>query len=155
MTRPHLRSIKSQVRKNSFKVTPEDIMKVVKRAGLERLKHFFLDPDYIALPLQVWQDFLAWSKVDRAKYLVSRYDCENSSLHLVSEASHRLSVNGMALILDTSGSHAYCAVLCKDAHEDDLYIQCIEPQTDQLVEPGEKYSDNEAYKAQEGIVWWP
>lgn len=155
MTRPHLRSIKSQVKKLQQIVTPNEIIIAIKSAGLIKLKQYFLDPDYVALPLEVWIDFLAWSRVDRAKYLVSRYDCENSSLHLVSEASHRLRVNGMGLVLDTSGRHAYTAILCKDGPDEDLYVKCVEPQTDQIVEVGESHSETECYAAQEGMIWWP
>ena len=151
--RPHLGRIKSRARKEQIEVPAQAVHKAACEAGLGKLNHQFLDPTYVGLPLDVWEDFLDWSRVSNLKYISSKFDCDNSSLSLVAEVGERLRVNSAGLVLDISGGHAYTALIVRDG--DGVRVRVCEPQTDQLVTIGESFSGSEAYKAEEGTVWWP
>lgn len=163
--RPHLGRIKSHVRREQLVVPAQAVHKAAVEAGLGRLNHQFLDPNYVALPLGVWEDFLMWSWLNDVKYIESHFDCENSAMALCAEVGRRLRVNAVGLVMDISGRHAYNALLVKDG--DGVRVQVCEPQTDALVTIGEAFrgdkafgvneafSGNEAYKAEEGFVLWP
>lgn len=151
--RPHLSKIKKAVKKTHSIVEPAEIARAWQEAGMGKLKLMFADPDFMALPMDVWQDFIEWSKVDQLKYKVSRFDCENFSLTFSSQAASRISCNGAGIVFDISGGHAYTALLVKEQGED-LRIVLLEPQTDGTVKTGQTMSSTEAYKAEEGFTWF-
>lgn len=153
--RPHLSTLKKEVRLNHTIVTPQQIGIAWREAGLHRLRLMFADPDFMALPMGVWKDFVEWSKLDQTKYQVSRFDCENFALSFSSQAARRLNCNGAGIVFDISGRHAYTALLVKEQEPNaKLAVAIFEPQTDRLVSIGESMSKSEAYKAQEGFTWF-
>ena len=151
MTRPHLRSIKSQVKKLQQVVAPEEIFAAYREAGLGRLQCNFYDAEFVALPMSVWQDFLAWSRLSEVEYIAERRDCDNFALMLTAEINRRLHINGCGLVFDISGCHCYNCLLVKE-ETGPLQIALIEPQTDQLIKIGYELSKSEAYKAEKGFV---
>ena len=152
MTRPHLGRIKTAIKRTQKTFSAQEVHKAACEAGLGRLNHQFLDGEFVALPLEVWRDYLSWSKVSEFQYVATKRDCENFSIALVGEAALRLGVNGMGLVGDISGRHCYVCLLVLEG--DKLKVQCVEPQTDSLVTIGSKHSNSEAYKGEEGFVLW-
>ena len=152
--RPHLSTIKKQVRLNHSIVEPREIGEAWVAAGLNKLQLAFADPDFTALPLETWEAFIRWSKLDQIRYQESRFDCENFALAFSSQAASRLNCNGAGIVFDISGAHAYTALLVKENSDSELSIAIFEPQTDNLVQIGDSMSRTEAYKAENGFCWF-
>lgn len=103
--------------------------------------------EYRLVPVSVWRTILAWSDIDRYDYESSLRDCDDFAKGLWAQCPIRLLVNGIGLVLDWSGGHAYNILpTFKSETPGDLILAFVEPQTDRWVAVGEELSGTEAYK---------
>ena len=152
--RPHLGKIKSRSRKEQIEVPAQAVHKAACEAGLGRLKHQFYDPTFIAIPQDLWQDYLDWSMVKNLSYITHRWDCDGFAMGLCAEVGRRLRINAAGLVIDVSGKHAYNALLVRVPDTDTIKVVCVEPQQGRFVKIGEQHSESECYLATEGLVLW-
>lgn len=115
-------------------------------AGLDRLDVIAVDRSVHAAPVHVVEKMLEWSRVDRDEYKAEMYDCDDFAAALKVELARKLGFNGVAVVLDASAGHAYCAILTLD-DEGQPKAHALEPQTDRWVALG-----SGMYRAEKGLV---
>ena len=141
----------SQVRKlvasTVVEVTAQQLYQGFRQSEIGRHMGFEnIDNRYRILPIETWELFLQWSGVDRIKYESEFNDCDDFAYILKGECHRRLKVNGIGLIIDVSGRHAYNA-LGVILPNKQIRVASIEPQNDRLIIKHEKM-----YHAKAGIV---
>ena len=94
---------------------------------------------------------LEWSDVDKFEYRPESRDCDNFAIALTGQLGHRLGANGVGLIVDGSGNHAYACLLVSDP-DGGIRVTLVEPQSDGTVRLGDRLGGHEAYKAEEGFI---
>lgn len=150
------KSMLTKIAKTARTVTYKEVIKAFQHSPIWRLQPQLLDRSYTALPVETWCEILAWSDVDRVKYVAEKRDCDNFAVALAGQVSLRLGVNGCGIVVDYSGKHAYNCILVtgdfdKDGKED-LKVLLVEPQSDTMPQIGDRIGRHEAYAGQRGVV---
>ena len=129
-----------------------DYKKVVEstRKTLPGLSFQFLDAKFTALPLSVWNKILLFSQVDKVDYIATTRDCDNFAIALAGECSLVFGVNGVGIVVDIAGKHAYNVLLVEGS--EGLETVLVEPQTDGFCQIGDNLSNQEAYTGKKGYV---
>ena len=134
-----------------YHASPQAVFEALRTAGLGQLQPYLLDSEFTALPMEVWQEVLDWSDVDRVQYVAQTRDCDNFAIALAGQIGLRLKVNGCGVVVDYSGRHAY-SVLLVAAPDGSVSAALLEPQSDRIVMVGDKMSGHEAYAANQGWI---
>lgn len=150
MARPRLRDVRRAVKKNKRSVSGKDLQMAWGASGLSRLGLVLWDPEYTGVDRKTWEKILAWSNVDRHRYETFSRDCDNFAIALAGQLSLRLGINGVGIVVDYSGCHAYCALLVVD--DDGVRIAVVEPQSDGFISMDQ--GRHQMYAAQNGVVLW-
>lgn len=145
MAKLYLKDLRKSVRKVKRTVCHADIVPVHAASGLSNLQFVPLDTAYVALPADTWELFLEYSGVDRIKYKSDTMDCDDFAQILCGECKRKLRVNGIGLVVDFSGGHAYNALLAYEGSE--LSLLTIEPQNDKII-----INRSGMYAAQQGFI---
>ena len=145
MAKLYLKDLRKSVRKVKRTVRHADIVPVHAASGLSNLQFVPLDTAYVALPADTWELFLEYSGVDRIKYKSDTMDCDDFAQILCGECKRKLRVNGIGLVVDFSGGHAYNALLAYEGSE--LSLLTIEPQNDKII-----INRSGMYAAQHGFL---
>lgn len=116
---------------------PNEIWLAEHKAGL-RLRLHISDRKYYAIPVALWKHILKHSKVNERQYVSERADCDDFAKALAGTVSLDYHINGIGIVTDIGAGHAYNAILCND--DGKLEIKLVEPQTDQIIKPGESKS---------------
>lgn len=143
--------ILDRVSKESVSVGYKDVITAVQKVFPATIQLQFLDAEFTALPLQVWQKIIKFTNVNNVKYISSKRDCDNFAIGFAGQCSLRFGVNGAGIVVDISGKHAYNCILVKELGED-LVVKVLEPQTDGFVELGSSLSGQEAYVGTKGFI---
>ena len=106
----------------------------------------WFDGTFRALPGEVWLRVLTASHVDRDAYVAEWYDCGDFAMAAKVDIARRWGVNGVVVVIDHSGRHAYTALLVV-ASDGRLSWLFVEPQTDAVVTLGAGQ-----YAAREGFA---
>ena len=125
--------------------TNKDVAAAVARSNAAALQVVVLDSKYWAVDIDTWKLILEYTGVDQGQYRADRYDCDDFAFAFKAAVSRKLAVNGVGIVVDWSGKHAYNAILVADANG--LVIKFIEPQSDGLV-----IQDEEMYKMDSGFI---
>ena len=149
-----------RIEKHRRMVKSIDVFRAVRDSDLRHLRPIcFGDGNYTALPLDVWLEIIEWSDVDRMAYVKDKRTCSNFAAGLVGQVGLRLAADGIGIVADASGGHAYCCLLVWEQPElsmrGKLTIYIVEPQTDERARVGDRISGREAYKAQSGFILFP
>lgn len=131
MAKLYLKDVRKSVRKTKRTVNYADIVQAHDASGLSTLQLVPLDTSYVALPIETWELFLQYSGVDRIQYKSDTMDCDDFAQILCGECKRKLRVNGIGLVVDFSGGHAYNALLAYQGSE--LSLVTIEPQNDKII----------------------
>ena len=110
----------------------------------------FLDHEFTALPLETWRKILNFSQIDKIKYIATKRDCDNFAIALSGECSLKFGINGVGIVIDIDGKHAYNVLLVEG--KEGLEVAVVEPQTDGFVKIGDNLSGQEAYKGTKGWI---
>jgi len=145
MAKLYLKDLRKSVRKAKRTVSHADVVQVHTASGLSNLQFVPLDTSYVALPAEIWELFLEYSGVDRIKYKSDTMDCDDFAQILCGECKRKLHVNGIGLVVDFSGGHAYNALLAYEGSE--LSLLTIEPQNDKII-----INRSGMYAAQQGFL---
>ena len=139
------RSLRRLIAKTAKIFSAQEVAEAWQLSMGKRLSAEFVDRQYTAVPYHVWEQILQDSNVSNRKYVSERSDCDDFAYALRGTVPLNLNVNGIGVVLDISGRHAYNAVLSMSGEA--LYIAFVEPQTDQFVTLGDGM-----YKAEVGSV---
>ena len=145
MAKLYLKDVRKSVRKTKRKVSYADVARVHAESELRTLQLVPLDTAYVALPPETWELFLEYSGVDRIRYKSDTMDCDDFAQILAGECKRKLRVNGIGLVVDFSGGHAYNALLAHEGSE--LSLLTIEPQNDKII-----INQSGMYAAQHGFL---
>lgn len=126
-----LKDVRRAVRKHKHIVSADEALDCFRRSDINHLWWNPLDSQYIALPRDTWRMFLDYSGVDRIHYKSETLDCDDFAVILAGECKRKLQVNGIGIVADFSGGHAYNCLL--EYENGNLNLIKIEPQSDQLV----------------------
>ncbi len=142
---------KPQVKDAISMVSYDKVVAALRQSALKNLRPQFLDRNYTALPMEKWQEILEYSDVDRVQYVSELRDCDNFAIALAGQVALRFGVNGIGIVVDFSGRHAYNCLLVSTS-DGGLEIKVVEPQSDGMPKVGDRLSGHEAYKAQNGWI---
>lgn len=144
--KPRYWDVRRAVRRSLTPVSYEQLEAAYLDSSVSGLDLWGLDKSYKAVDRLAWDLILAYSQVDKKKYKADTFDCDNFAVSLAGTVTMKWGLNGIGIILDFSGGHAYSALLVQDEDEG-LYIAVVEPQTDEFVITGKGM-----YKAEQGII---
>ena len=146
-------ALRARIEEERAQVSRRQVIKAVKESALQELNvEFSGDGTLTALPMALWTELLEWSDVDRVEYVKDKRTCSTFAVALAGQIALRFAVDGIGLVRDWSGGHAYCALLVKDTAKGGVYVVPCEPQTDGLPQVGEQKSASESYKANRGDI---
>lgn len=134
------------VRRTEIRVEADDLMRAWGRSRGRALDLVPLDRAYFAVPWETWNLILAYTAVDAGEYQTDRYDCDDFAVALKAAVSRKLALNGVGLVIDWSGRHAYAALIVADS-DGAVRIVFAEPQTDRVV-----YRSEGMYAAKSGMA---
>jgi len=127
--------VRAAVRRTAKIVSHEEVAAAWGKGDLKSLHPHFLDRQYAALPVETWEKILLWSRVDSPRYVSERRDCDDFAMALRGELPLKCQANGIGVVLDWSGGHAYNAILIR-RDDDTIEVGAIEPQSDRLIKTG-------------------
>ena len=137
-------SLRKDILANCELLTTEQ-MKLAVRGKFPKLHSYFLDTQYRVAQENTILRAVEYTQTKRFKYTAETFDCDDFATVFKSELV-QLGTNAVAIVIDTSGKHAYSAVMVKNIHGMSSLI-VIEPQTDKRVVIGTGH-----YKATEGYI---
>ena len=145
--RLYRRDVRRIVKRHVRDVSRAEVVKAYRNSQLKNLHGEFLDRRYRALPMRVWELVLEYSQVDKKQYRSDHWDCDNFALALCGQIPMWFDVNGVGLVVDYSGKHAYNSLLVYDNNK--LSIVGVEPQNDRW---GVAKTGAQMYSAQNGYT---
>lgn len=122
-----------------------DVIKAVQQSSASGLNIICVDSKYYTIPVDLWHTVLQYTGVDQGQYRPERYDCDDFSIAFKAACSRKLAVNGVGLVADVSGGHAYNLLLAHEGEE--LKVLFMEPQSDHLV-----IQNQQQYAMQSGFI---
>ena len=146
--RIYLNDLREEVAKTVKKVDADKVRDAHTKSPLKHLALLALDREYWLLPRETWQLFLDWSRVDKIKYLPDRIDCDDFARMLDGEVRRKLKINGVGLVVDWSGAHAYTVLGMVD-EAGEVSLAGVEPQNDRV---GVVADGGRMYAATSGFV---
>ena len=99
------------IARSERRVSSDEVLAAIGRSSARRLQLICLDRHYFALPTGLWNTVLRYTGVDQGQYRAERYDCDDFATAFKAAVSRKLAVNGVGLVVDISGAHAYNALL--------------------------------------------
>lgn len=144
-----LSKLRKDIQKYKRELNHQELFDLWRETPAINLGLTFYDRKYISLPKEVWNDILQHIGIGEFNYKSEISDCDDFAFALRGRIPLELKVNGIGVVLDHSGGHAYNAIL---HHEG---IEFIEPQGANPYEwwvkrPGEKGM----YDMENGTVEW-
>ena len=103
---------------------------------------FALDNKYQVTTQKDMKKIIDWDWTDNKKYVAEKYDCDNFAFSFKAMVDKRFGLNGVGLVIDYSGGHAYNIVVFQDGS-----VKIFEPQSDRWPKVGRGQ-----YKFQNGSV---
>ena len=98
-----------------------------------------VDSEYNIVSLTTIGRVLKETKVDEIEWTSESYDCDDIARKFVTRCAD-LGLNSVGRVMSWSGGHAFCVAIVKTGGRDVDFV-FIEPQTDEIIEPGKgKYS---------------
>lgn len=101
-----------------------------------------LDMKYFLCSETDMRAIVKWDWTDNKKYVAEKYDCDNFAFSFKAMVDKRFGLNGVGLVIDYSGGHAYNLVVSKTGT-----VRIFEPQTDRWPRVGRGQ-----YKFQSGAI---
>lgn len=139
-----LAELQRDVLSTAREVTGQELYTACNRSEIGiSMQELPLDSRYKILPMETWWRFLRWSGVNNLKYVPDFLDCDDFAFILKAECHRELQVNGIGLVIDFSGQHAYNCIGV-DEGSGKIGIATIEPQNDQLIVTYESMYDAES-----------
>ena len=132
MKKPRYWDVWRAVRDSKREFTKDEVVDALNASPLTNLQEVPVDSVYLAASEDAWRGMLAYTGVDRIRYVSNAFDCDNFAVLFAGVVADKFDINGVGIVVDYSGGHAYCAILIVDENGG-LSIGIIEPQNDQFV----------------------
>lgn len=129
MAKLYRRNVRRLVKRHVREVSAQQVADAYRLSMLRNLQLQLFDSRYLALPAEVWQTVLDYTQIDKKPYKSEHYDCDNFAMALCGQVPTFFDVNGVGLVADFSGGHAYNALIVYEGVS--LEIVAVEPQSDQ------------------------
>ncbi|RKU10818.1 hypothetical protein C6503_19220 [Candidatus Poribacteria bacterium] len=149
MKKPRYWDVRRLVKESEREFTAQEVVDALNASLLSDLQDVPLDGRYWGASEAAWRGMLAYTGVDRKRYIKDRFDCDNFAVLFAGRVADKFGINGVGIVIDYSGGHAYCAILIVDENGN-LSIGIIEPQNDQFVLKTEGM-----YSAKFGFIFLP
>ena len=110
--------------------------KVKEEIGKSPLSHLWLsmmDSNIYCLPKDKIDQMLSEIGTNHLHYLSDRNDCDKFALKFASECVWTYGTNGVGIIVDYAGAHAYNCLVIDGGKDKPPTIEIVEPQTDGLI----------------------
>ena len=138
------------VKNNSDEVLPapntkKDYFDAVVKYDVDKIKSVFaasklsqmqlvpMDTDIYCLPKDKIDTMVPEITTNHLHYILQRNDCDKFALKFASEVVWTYGSNGVGIILDNAGAHAYnCLIVAGDGDADPT-IEIVEPQADTVI----------------------
>ena len=132
-------------------ITTEALDKLMKASKWKDFQPIYTDSSYVGLNRTEWNKVLAETNTRTLKYVPTVHDCDDFAFLARGVVPAVADVNGIAVVLDFSGKHAYNLVLVCEA-DGTRSVEAVEPQQDRFV----RFSDvgREPYSAVNGMALW-
>lgn len=141
-------AINKRIRENGITVSSQDILKAFKASLGRGLQVWPLDSEYTVVDMLTIKHIIERSKVDKAKYIKDKRDCDKFARCVWAETSKNFLLNSFGLVLDFSAAHAYNAIV-RHIGKNKLDILWLEPQNDKIFDQAPLTG---AYLAKHGVV---
>lgn len=148
MTKPRYWDVRRLVRDSEREFTQVEVVAALNASPLAALQDVPVDNVYWGVSKAAWDGMLAYTGVDRIPYVSDRFDCDNFAVNFAAVVADKFDINGVGIVVDGSGGHAYNSVLIAD--NDRLSIGIVEPQNDLYVLKAQGM-----YKARYGFIFLP
>ena len=143
-------ALHDEVDKHRVKITSSKLKRLVSdNSGFTAHK---FDRTYYAIPWSVWQKVIKETAVNEHNYVSDVFDCDDFGKLFSALVAAYYNINTAGWVIDYSGRHSYNCLICDDNNGKGPYIKWFEPQNDRTVFKGEKKSNSEMYKFENGIV---
>lgn len=139
-------SLKKRFTKEHRIVSPPALVEAFRFSTLHRLNLTMIDQRYKAVPIGLFEDMMVRSTVDKIKYTQDTRDCDDFAVILKGELARDYMFNGCGIVMDTSGGHAYNAILTYDKNGRLKFLP-FEPQNDKFI-----YDIKGMYLAEQGSI---
>ena len=146
MAKPRYWDVWRAVRDTKQQFTNLQVLDALKTSSLPNLQRVPLDNTYWGVSIETWELILAYTGTDRKKYVKDSFDCDNFAVHLTDVSADKFDINGVGIVVDGSGGHAYCSLLVA-GENGKLSIATVEPQNDTFILKPEGM-----YKAEFGFI---
>ena len=113
--------------------TAAEVQKAWKASPAAHMQLLLFDDRYHSLPRELWHEICQETHTNALKYVRSFFDCNSFADSLKGLVKARWAVNGIGFVADTSGHHAFNAVLISG--DDGLEVAFVEPQRDDWIVP--------------------
>ena len=144
-------TLKEELLTNTTKISGEILNKAIN----EKYPNFQvieLDNEFWVTTLPLFKEISKVNQVDKLKYVISRFDCENFALAFKSDVVRNWGITGVGIVVDVPGKHAY-NMLATINEEGGIEINLFEPQNDQFIEIGTTRSATEHYTGAGYVVF--
>ena len=124
-----LLALRRDIRKSYAKISHGELVNLWMDTPARTLQLCPLDTEYAAVPREVWNDVLQHCGIGRYSYQSEQRDCDDFAMALRGRVPLELGLNGVGIVMDWSGRHAYNALVYRDG-KGLCRIGFIEPQAD-------------------------
>ena len=149
MKKPRYWDVWRAVRGSEREFTQSEVVAALNASPLTNLQEVPVDSVYWGASEDAWHGMLAYTGVDRKRYIKDRFDCDNFAVLFAGVVADKFGINGVGIVIDYSGGHAYCAILIVNENGG-LSIGIIEPQNDKFV-----LKTQGMYSAKFGFIFLP
>ena len=127
--RLYRRDVRRVVKRHVCDFSRAEVVKAYRNSQLNNLHGVFLDRRYRALPTDIWKLILEYTQIDKKQYVSEYWDCDDYAKAFAAQVPLFFACNGVGIVYDFSGGHAYNAILVADKR-DHLAVVGVEPQND-------------------------
>lgn len=131
MSKPRYWDVWRAFRHSKRQFSKDDLEAALQRSALSNLQYVPTDATYLGASRDAWELGLAYTGVDQKRYIVDAFDCDNFAVLFAGRIADKFGINGVGIVVDYSGGHAYCAILIVENGE--LALGIIEPQNDRFI----------------------
>ena len=110
MKKPKYWDVWRAVRDSKREFTKDEVVAALNASPLSSLQEVPVDSAYWGASEEAWHGMLAYTGVDRIRYVSNAFDCDNFAVLFAGVVADKFDINGVGIVVDYSGGHAYCAV---------------------------------------------
>ena len=139
-------------------MSQSDLMQFLKNVDIDisGMREQATDATYNIVSYDTWATINQLMFQNKFQYVSNFRDCDAYAESFAGDVQVLFAINSVGYVIDYSGSHSYNVVVTYKSDPNGLYLQLIEPQTCQFVDPGPIQTNNpgQGYLLKFGIIDW-